>query len=63
MDEWWISTKHFTCWAKTDKDGKIVDSAPYLRKQIGNNLDKFLNDLRYYRIAKLKLKKREGKNV
>jgi len=55
MDNWWLSTKNFTCWIKTDKRGIIIDTAPYLRRRIGTKLKKLLTDLRYYDLKKLNL--------
>jgi hypothetical protein len=41
MREYWISNKIMTFWCKT-KDGIIVDSAPIVKKFIGQPLSNFI---------------------
>lgn len=53
MTDWWISTKRFTCWFRTDEQGIIVDSAPYLWRRRGTAMKEFIADLVYYRLVRL----------
>ena len=53
MADWWISTKRFTCWFRTDEQEIIVDSAPYLWRRRGTAMKKFIADLVYYRLVRL----------
>jgi hypothetical protein len=35
MTAYYVSTPHFTCLVETDKQGRIVQAAPYLRRWRG----------------------------
>jgi len=45
MTEWRISNRAFTVWVKT-KNGKIVDSAPVVRKFQGQHFKNFMKWMR-----------------
>ncbi len=42
-NEFWVATARFTCYVRTDKEGIIVETAPILKKFVGQPVQNLYN--------------------
>jgi len=48
----YISCRKFTCYVETDKNNIIIDTAPILKKFIGQHIEKLKNGIKNLEIIK-----------